>query len=99
MGLGAGAIGRVFLAQGAIIGSTGVGIGLVSGLLISLVVDRGHIIRIDPSVYFIDHLPIRVEPLDVLVIVIGSLLLAIVATIPPSRGASRLQPVDAIRYE
>jgi lipoprotein-releasing system permease protein len=99
MGLGAGAIGRIFLAQGAIIGSTGVGIGLVAGLLISVVVDRGHIIRIDPSVYFIDHLPIRVEPLDVVVIVLGSLLLAIVATIPPSRGASRLQPVDAIRYE
>jgi ABC-type lipoprotein release transport system permease subunit len=36
---------------------------------------------------------------DVVIIVLGSLLLAIVATIPPSRGASRLQPVDAIRYE
>jgi lipoprotein-releasing system permease protein len=99
MGLGAGAIGRVFLAQGAIIGATGVGIGLVAGLVISFAVDKGHIIPIDPSVYFIDHLPIQNEPLDVLVIVAGSLLLAIAATLPPSRGASRLQPVDAIRYE
>jgi lipoprotein-releasing system permease protein len=99
MGLGAGAVARVFLAQGAIIGLTGVGLGLVAGLGISLAVDRGRWIRIDPSVYFIDHLPIHVEPLDVVVVVVGSLLLAIAATVPPSRGASRLLPVDAIRYE
>ncbi len=99
MGLGAGAIGRIFLAQGAIIGSTGVGLGLLAGLAISFSVDRGRWIKIDPSVYFIDHLPIRIEPLDVLVIVLGSLVLAVVATIPPCRAASRLQPVDAIRYE
>lgn len=99
MGLGSGAIARVFLAQGAIIGLTGMLIGLVSGLVISVAVDRGRFIRIDPSVYFIDHLPIKIEPLDVLVVVLGSLALAIAATIPPSRGASRLEPVDAIRYE
>jgi lipoprotein-releasing system permease protein len=50
-------------------------------------------------VYFIDHLPIKIEPLDVAVVILGSLLLAIAATVPPSRGASRLEPVDAIRYE
>jgi lipoprotein-releasing system permease protein len=99
MGLGAGAIGRVFLMQGAIIGGTGMGIGLIAGLIVSFVVDQGHLIRIDPSVYFIDHLPVHTELLDVAVIVVGSLLLSIVATIPPSRAASRLQPVDAIRYE
>lgn len=99
MGLGAGAIGRVFLMQGAIIGGTGMGIGLVAGLIVSFVVDQGHLIKIDPSVYFIDHLPVHTELVDVAVIVAGSLLLSIVATIPPSRAASRLQPVDAIRYE
>jgi lipoprotein-releasing system permease protein len=99
MGLGAGAIGRVFLTQGAIIGGTGVGIGLVAGLIVSFAVDQGHLIKIDPSVYFIDHLPVRTEFLDVAVIVCGSLILSVVATIPPSRAASKLQPVDAIRYE
>jgi lipoprotein-releasing system permease protein len=99
MGLGSGAIARVFLAQGAIIGLTGTVIGLVSGLAISIAVDRGRFIRIDPSVYFIDHLPVKIEPLDVAVVIAGSLLLAIAATLPPSRGASRLEPVDAIRYE
>lgn len=99
MGLGSGAIARVFLAQGAIIGFTGTLIGLVSGLAISIGVDRGRFIRIDPSVYFIDHLPVKIEVLDVVIVIVGSLLLAIAATLPPSRGASRLEPVDAIRYE
>jgi lipoprotein-releasing system permease protein len=99
MGLSVGSIGRVFLMQGAIIGLTGVAMGLVAGLAVSFAVDRGHLIRIDPSVYFIDHLPIHVEPLDVVVVLAGSFLLAIAATLHPSRIASRLMPVDAIRYE
>lgn len=99
MGLRSGAIARVFLAQGAIIGLTGTLTGLLSGLAIAIAVDRGKFIRIDPSVYFIDHLPVKIEMLDVLVVVVGSLLLAIAATLPPSRNAARLEPVDAIRYE
>lgn len=99
MGLSSGSIARVFLAQGAIIGLTGMVIGLILGLSVAFAVDQGHLIRIDPSIYFIDHLPIKIEFWDVTVVVLGSLLLAIVATIFPSRGASRLEPVDAIRYE
>jgi len=99
MGLSVGAIGRIFLMQGAIIGLTGVAMGLAAGLGVSFAVDSGQLIRIDPSVYFIDHLPIHVEPLDVAVVLAGSFLLAIVATLHPSRVASRLMPVDAIRYE
>jgi lipoprotein-releasing system permease protein len=99
MGLSAGAVGRVFLAQGAVIGLTGVSIGLAAGLVVSSLVDRGRLIRIDPSVYFIDHLPIKVEITDVLVVLAGSFVLAIAATLHPSRSASRLLPVEAIRYE
>lgn len=99
MGLKAGAVGRIFLAQGAIIGLTGVGLGLAAGLLVSFAVDQGHLIRIDPSVYFIDHLPIHIEASDVVVVLAGSFLLSVAATLYPSRSASRLLPVDAIRYE
>ena len=99
MGLPAGGVGRIFLAQGAIVGLVGVLLGLASGLGIAAVVDRGNLIRIDPSVYFVDHIPVHVEALDVALIVVASLVLAIVATLPPSRGAARLEPVDAIRHE
>jgi lipoprotein-releasing system permease protein len=99
MGLGAGSIARIFLAQGAVIGLLGVTTGLIGGLSIATLVDRGRWIKINPSVYFIDHLPVHIEPLDVLVVVVASLLLAVVATVPPSRSASRLTPVEAIRHE
>lgn len=99
MGLGSGAIARIFLVQGAVVGLTGVTVGVITGLGISFAVDEGRFIRINPSIYFIDHLPIHVEPADVLVVIVASLLLAIVATIHPSRSASRLTPVDAIRHE
>lgn len=99
MGLPAGAIGRVFLAQGAIIGAVGVGIGLFLGLLVAFVVDWSGLIRIDPSIYFIDRLPVHVALPDVLVVIAAGFLLAVAATLYPSRAAARLTPVDAIRHE
>jgi lipoprotein-releasing system permease protein len=99
MGLTPGAIGRIFLAQGAGVGAIGVATGLAGGLLMALAVDRWRLIHINPAVYFIDHLPIRIEPLDVLVVVAVSMGLAIAATIYPARAAARLTPVDAIRHE
>jgi len=99
MGLPASGVARIFLAQGAIIGIIGTSIGLILGLAIAVVVDRSGAVKIDPSVYFIDHLPVRIEPLDVLIVVVASILVAVLATIPPARSASRLLPVDAIRAE
>ena len=99
MGMPGPSIGRIFLAQGAIIGAVGVAIGLALGMFVALAVDRWQWIKIDPAVYFIDHLPIHVAILDVTVVVTASLLLAIVATLYPSRSAAALAPVDAIRHE
>ena len=99
MGLTAPAIARIFLAQGAIVGLVGTVFGLVGGLAIAYVVDASGWIRINPAVYFIDHLPVHVELLDVLVVVVASAAIAVLATLYPSRSASRLTPVEAIRHE
>lgn len=99
MGLRPSSVGRIFLAQGTVIGATGVGSGLLLGLLIAAALDRWHIIPINPAVYFIDHLPVRIEPLDVALIAVAGLFLAVAATIYPSREAAALTPVDAIRHE
>ena len=99
MGMPPGSIGRVFLAQGAIIGAAGTILGLFLGLGVSYLLDRSGLIRIDPAVYFIDHLPVHVEVPDVVAVVLFSFLVAVVATLHPSRAASRLTPVEAIRHE
>lgn len=99
MGLKQGAIRRIFLAQGIFIGLTGTSLGVVLGLVLGSMVNRGHWIPIDPSIYFIDHLPVHTQPLDVLQVVIASLVVATFAPLYPSVQAARLDPVAAIRYE
>lgn len=99
MGLTRPSIRRIFLLQGALIGALGTGIGLVLGLAIAWLVDASGLIRIDPAVYFIDRLPVRVEVLDVAVVLAASFLLALVATVWPARAAAQLTPVEAIRHE
>jgi lipoprotein-releasing system permease protein len=63
------------------------------------VVDKTGIIRIDPTVYFIDKLPVHLELLDIAAVMVFSFLVAVVATLYPSRSAARLTPVEAIRHE
>lgn len=99
MGLTSRSIGRIFLAQGAAIGVVGTSLGLVAGMILGFVLDESALIRIDPSVYFIDHLPVHTEPLDVLAVVLVSLGITLAATMPATRFASRLEPVEAIRHE
>ena len=99
MGLGRASIRRVFLTQGVLIGLTGTSLGVVLGLVVGGMVNRGHWIPIDPSIYFIDHLPVRTQPLDVLLVIGASLVVAALAPLYPSAQAARLDPVAAIRYE
>ncbi len=99
MGMQRGRIRRVFLIQGVFIGLVGTALGAVLGLIVGASVNRGHLIPIDPSIYFIDHLPVLNNPLDALAVIAASLVIATLAPLYPSTQASRLDPVNAIRYE
>ncbi|HXF94496.1 MAG TPA: FtsX-like permease family protein [Gemmatimonadales bacterium] len=99
MGLRGDAIRRIFVTQGVLIGLAGTALGSGLGLLLGRAVDSGHWIRIDPSIYFIDHLPVQVALLDVVTVVVASLVVATLAPLYPATQAGRLEPVAAIRYE
>jgi lipoprotein-releasing system permease protein len=99
MGMPAGSIKRIFFAQGLVIGVVGTALGLVLGFAGAFALDKYQFIKLDPQVYFIDHLPVTTQPTDVMWIVIASIAIAAVATIYPSLQASRLFPIEAIRHE
>jgi len=99
MGMPAASIRRIFLYQGFIIGAVGTGGGLVLGLGVGVLLEKYRLIALDPSVYFIDHLPVFIQPLDVLMIIAASVAIAALATLYPANQAARLYPVEAIRHE
>ncbi len=99
MGMPAASIRRIFLWQGAAIGVVGTGLGVLLGLVGAWALSSFKLIALDPSVYFIDKLPIQIAISDVFWIVVASLTIAMLATLWPARQASRLFPVEAIRHE
>jgi lipoprotein-releasing system permease protein len=99
MGLSAKSVYKVFVLQGIIVGLVGTVTGAIAGIAVAQLFDRGRFISLDPSVYFIDHLPIKVQPFDSMLIIFASIVVATVATLYPSRRAAELAPVEAIRHE
>jgi lipoprotein-releasing system permease protein len=89
---------KVFMTEGLIIGGIGTVLGVITGLVLCLgLLWFG--VRLDPDVYYVDRLPINVDPIDYLVVAMCSLGITIAATIYPAVAASRLRPVEGIRYE
>ncbi len=99
MGLPAKSIRRVFLAQGIVIGLVGTVLGLLVGFGGAFALEKYKFIPLDPTIYFIDHLPVATQPGDVAWIVLASVVTAALATLYPAIQASRLYPIDAIRHE
>jgi lipoprotein-releasing system permease protein len=88
----------VFVFEGLVIGGLGAVLGLGLGLLICLFIATGGI-KLDPSVYYIDSLPVRIEAWQFAVVAGAALLLSYLATIYPAVAASRLPPVEGLRNE
>ncbi|MGN1063179.1 MAG: lipoprotein-releasing ABC transporter permease subunit, partial [Alphaproteobacteria bacterium] len=107
MGMTRGGIQRVFLTAGLIIGVTGTMAGVILGLLFSYNIDtiKGWLESLSgkelfsAEIYFLSHLPAKVDLTEVVIVAIMSLTLSLLATFYPSWKAGRTDPVEALRYE
>jgi lipoprotein-releasing system permease protein len=99
MGTSSSRVMRIFMLQGLVIGIVGTTVGAACGLGLCWVLDRYRLIRIPMDVYQIAYVPFIVQPFDFAVVVVSAILICFLATIYPSRQASRLDPVQALRFE
>ena len=107
LGLSPGAVMRVFVVQGTVIGIVGVGLGVCGGLLLSS--NLSHLVHfierltgselMPADVYYISGVPTAIEAGDVILVAVIAFALCLLATIYPALRAARTDPASALRYE
>jgi len=99
MGATASGIMRIFLLEGTIVGLIGTALGSLIGFVICYLQETLGIVRLPSDIYMIDKLPVKMQSLDFIVIAIAAIFLCLAASVYPAYRASKLEPVEAIRYE
>jgi lipoprotein-releasing system permease protein len=89
---------RIFVLNGMIIGAVGTTLGVALGATLCALLDRYKFIKLPGDVYYFTTLPVNLRVMDVLVIAVAAMLICFLATLYPANQASRLNPVEAIRY-
>jgi lipoprotein-releasing system permease protein len=93
------AIRKIFILQGAIIGIVGAGLGLALGLIASWIANTYRLVSISAEFYSVSHITLKIQAVDCLGVTLMAVVICLLATLYPSRTASRLAPVEALRYE
>ncbi|MFN6985929.1 MAG: FtsX-like permease family protein, partial [Rhizobium oryzihabitans] len=107
MGASSGAVMRIFFMTGAAIGTVGTFAGVALGVIVCLNVESirqffswvSGTVLFDPQLYFLSQLPAEMDLSETITVVIMALTLSFLATIFPAWRASKLDPVQALRYE
>jgi lipoprotein-releasing system permease protein len=98
MGASQQSIRRIFLLKGCIIGILGTVLGAILGLLVCLLISQ-YQFDLPDGVFLIKTVPVRIYPMNFIIVTIASLAVCLIASIYPARQAAKLDPVEIIRYE
>jgi len=91
-------IGKIFVIKGVVIGAIGTFIGVTLVFVLCKLLEKYKFIELPGDVYYITTLPVRMELLDIVLIATAAIVICFLATLYPARQASKLNPVEAIRY-
>jgi lipoprotein-releasing system permease protein len=90
---------QVFVYQGATMGVVGTLGGAALGVSSAWALDRYQLIKLDPRIYLMDHLPFQIVWSDVVVTIAVALVVSLIATLYPAWRVARLDPVEALRHD
>ncbi|MFN2377720.1 MAG: FtsX-like permease family protein [Candidatus Binatia bacterium] len=99
MGAGDGSIARIFVMKGLLIGGVGTGLGALFGWLGCLALAKYEFIDLPEGVFYVKTLPVRLDPENFLMVMGASMIICLGACLFPAWKASRVVPVDVLRYE
>ena len=99
LGLSKKRIRRIFLLEGFAIGILGSLVGLVIALGIAFIQTKFQIFSLPEDIYFMDHIPIKVDWINTVVIISIGIFSAVLASLWPVYRASKINPAEALRYE
>ena len=98
MGASPGFVRKIFFWEGNLIALSGITLGLLLGIGVSVFIAVYPVIELPPDIYYISRVPVEIKLRDLLGTVAVSYLLCMLSAIYPALRASRISPVDAIRY-
>ena len=88
---------RIFMLNGLVIGATGTIIGVPLGYAFLWLIQNYW--TFDQTVYYISHVPVHVQAVDVILVSLSAMLISFGATLHPSWQAAKLDPAAALRYQ
>ncbi len=89
----------LFMAQGLLIGVVGMIAGLAAGVGLSHFANSNKLVKLPSGAYALDYLPFHARPSDIILVCAITILISFLSTLYPAWRASRLDPVEALRYE
>jgi lipoprotein-releasing system permease protein len=90
---------RIFILEGLIIGVVGTAVGLIAGYSICVLLAKYQFISLPSDIYYISHLPVKMNMIDFLLVALAAMGISFLATLYPSWQAAKLDPAEALRYE
>lgn len=85
----------IFVIDGQLVGLVGCSLGIVLGLLLCSGLGR-YGLQLDPRIYYVENLPVVINPAEVAVVVAGAMVASTLATLFPAMTAARMTPADGL---